>query len=98
MLQRNVYTPGSVNVCSTAAPPGSRDSFLVQLVLVDVTVCGSVAWSNSHRTVDPLGTVTSAGCQVEPAESLALIVVCACAAVAAKAQTMTASSAIHSFD
>src|SRR5262245_546980 len=92
-LQRNVYVPGSSNVCVTAAPPGSRVSFLLQLALVDVTVCETAVWSNSHRTVSPVATVTAFGCH---SESAALIVVCACAAVAANAHTATVSSTIDS--
>ena len=42
-LQLNVYVPGVVNVCSTAAPFGSRVSSTVQFELVDVTVC--VVWA-----------------------------------------------------
>ena len=61
-LQRNVYVPGCENVCSIAAPPGLRDSSMLQFELDDVSVCAVAVWSNSQRTVDPAGTVTSGGC------------------------------------
>ena len=49
---------------STAAPPGLRvSSSGFQFVPVEVTVCGVVAWSNFQRTVVPVVTVTSDGCE-----------------------------------
>ena len=54
--------PGALKVCSTALPPGLRVSSTLQLALVDVSECVWDAWSNSQRTVVPVGTVAVEGC------------------------------------
>ena len=89
---------------STGAPPGLRVSSSggTQFPPVEVMVCCTCAWSNSHRTVDPVETVTSSGSYAGPPESTASMTVvwpCAAAALAVRAQATTAAtSAKQSFD
>ena len=99
ILQWNVYVPGSVNVCSTAAPFGARCSSTLQFALVDVTVCVAAAESNSQRTVWPTAIVTSEGVNPCDGESTASIVAAcpwASAAFAMNKQAKTAQAAASS--